>query len=145
MKLQTKFEETVKINESDILHFKQGLPGFEDEKKFVLIPINGTPFSIMQSVQTTDLAFVTTDPFMFFKDYDFELHHSIQDQLEIKEPEDVAVQVILTISDPFENSTANLQAPVIINRKKYVGKQVVLNHLNYQTRHVLTKSLDKEG
>jgi flagellar assembly factor FliW len=140
MRLNTKFEETVEIKESDILNFKQGLPGFEEEKQFVLIPMEGTPFSILQSVATTELAFVIADPFVFFKDYDFELSASVQDQLQIEKANDVFVQVILTVSEPFEESTANLQAPIVINQQNNTGKQVVLTNGNYQSRHLLNKS-----
>jgi flagellar assembly factor FliW len=140
MEIQTKFEETVEINESDILHFAQGLPAFEDEKQFVLIPIEGTPFSILQSVATTELAFITADPFVFFKEYDFELLASVQEQLHVKESSDVFVQVILTVYEPFDKSTANLQAPIIINQKNNAGKQVVLTDGKYQTRHLLNES-----
>jgi flagellar assembly factor FliW len=137
MKLQTKFEEIVEVNESDILRFEQGLPGFEEEKQFVLMAIEGTPFSILQSVTTTELAFITADPFVFFKDYDFELSPSDQEQLKVKKPEEVSVQVIVTVADHFEKSTANLKGPVIINYKKNIGKQVVLNEVKYNTRHYI--------
>jgi flagellar assembly factor FliW len=140
MKLQTKFEEIIEIKESDILNFEQGLPGFEEETQFVLIPMDGTPFSILQSVATTELAFVTVDPFVFFKEYDFELSASTQEQLHIEKSKDVFVQVIVTVSEPFEKSTANLQAPIIINQKNNTGKQVVLNDSKYQTRHLLNKT-----
>jgi flagellar assembly factor FliW len=140
MKLQTKFEETVEITESDILNFEQGLPGFEDEKQFVLIPMEGTPFSILQSVATTELAFVTADPFVFFKEYDFELSASVTEQLHINKSSDVLVQIIVTVSEPFDKSTANLQAPIIIHQKNNAGKQVVLTDGKYQTRHLLNES-----
>jgi flagellar assembly factor FliW len=138
MKLLTKFEESIKINESDILRFEQGLLGFEEEKQFVLIPVDGTPFSILQSVTKTELAFITADPFVFFKEYDFEISPSDQEQLKVKKPEEVSVQVIVTVADHFEKSTANLQGPVVINYKKNIGKQVVLNEVKYNTRHLLT-------
>jgi flagellar assembly factor FliW len=140
MKLQTKFEETVEIKESDILNFEQGLPGFEEETQFVLIPMEGTPFSILQSVVTTELAFVTANPFAFFKEYDFELSVSTIEQLNIEKSKDVFVQVIVTVSNPFEKSTVNLQAPIIINQISNAGKQVVLTDGKYQTRHPLNES-----
>lgn len=140
MKLQTKFEEAVEIDASNIINFEQGIPGFEDEKKFVLMPIDGTPFFILQSVTSTALAFVTTNPFVFFKDYDFELSTSVQEQLQIRKSNDVFIQVILTVADLFEKSTANLQAPIIINKEKNIGKQVLLTDSKYQTRHILKES-----
>ncbi|KZE64240.1 flagellar assembly protein FliW [Fictibacillus phosphorivorans] len=140
MILHTKFEETIEITDEDILHFEQGLPGFKDEKQFVLLPMEGTPFSTLQSVFTKELAFFTINPFLFFKDYDFELVESVQKQLKIKEESDVLVQVILTIQEPLEKSTGNLQAPIVINVKENLAKQVVLTDNKYRTRHELLES-----
>ncbi|MQR94830.1 flagellar assembly protein FliW [Fictibacillus phosphorivorans] len=147
MILHTKFEETIEISDKDILHFEQGLPGFEDEKQFVLLPMEGTPFSTLQSVSTKELAFFTTNPFLFFTDYDFELVESVQKQLKIKEESDVLVQVILTIQEPLEKSTGNLQAPVVLNVKENLAKQVILTDNKYRTRHELleTSIVGQEG
>jgi flagellar assembly factor FliW len=146
MKLQTKFQEVIEIRESDILSFEQGLPGFEDEKQFVLLPIEGTELSLLQSIRTKDLAFITTDPFQFFKTYDFELSKADIEYLILKEEKDVFVQVILTVADPYEQSTANLQAPIVINTKNNRCKQVILTDSNYKTKHLLTESfVGQEG
>jgi flagellar assembly factor FliW len=139
MKLQTKFEEILEINESDILHFEHGLPGFEEEKQFILLPIEDTELSMLQSIQTKNVAFITTDPFLFFKDYDFEINSIEQELLDIKEENDVYVQVIITCMEPYENSTANLQAPVIINTINNKCKQIVLTDNRYRTKHRLTE------
>jgi flagellar assembly factor FliW len=50
------------------------------------------------------------------------------------------VQVILTIQEPLDKSTANLQAPVVINVKENLAKQVVLTDKRYKTRHELSDS-----
>lgn len=141
MILHTKFEEIIEIQQKDVLYFDQGIPGFEEEKEFVLLPMEGTPFSTLQSISTKDLAFFTTNPFLFFQDYDFELAKSYQDQLRIKNESDVLVQVILTINEPLEESTANLQAPIVINAKENLAKQIILIDTNYRTRHALKESI----
>jgi flagellar assembly factor FliW len=148
MNIQTKYQGQIEIIEQDVIKFENGIPGFLEEKKFVVLPFaDGTPFHILQSVQTSSLAFVVTDPFIFFREYDFNLSESGAEQLEIQEEQDVSVFVILTIQDPFEKSTANLQAPVIINSNKQRGKQIVLNNTDYKTKHLLigkTSSSSKE-
>ncbi|MDM5315080.1 flagellar assembly protein FliW [Fictibacillus sp. b24] len=144
MKLETKFQEVIEIQESDILSFEQGLPGFEHEKQFVLLPIVGTELSLLQSIGTRDLAFITTDPFQFFKTYDFELSKADIESLKLENEKDVFVQVIITVQDPYEKSTANLQAPVVINSKNNLCKQVILTDNHYRTRHKLTESLVRQ-
>ncbi|MCF6410150.1 flagellar assembly protein FliW [Pseudalkalibacillus salsuginis] len=139
MKINTKYFGEVEIEEKDIVAFDQGIPGFIDEKQFVILPFGDedTALSILQAVKNSNLAFVITNPFLFFKDYEFNLPDNVTEQLEIKEEKEVAVFVILTVQDPFEKTTANLKAPIVLNIKNSSGKQIVLNDDQYQTRHTL--------
>ena len=91
----------------------------------------------MQSVRTPQLAFVITNPFTFYKDYDFTIEDKIVKQLDIESATDVKVFNILTLQEPFEESTVNLQAPIIINTKNNQAKQVILNNESYKTKHPL--------
>jgi flagellar assembly factor FliW len=137
MKIRTKYHGEVEINEKDIFHFEYGIPGFLDEKQFVLLPLEDTPFVILQSVKTPALGFAMIDPFGYFPDYDIELDEQTVTQLELSSEKEVAVYVILTVADPFDNTTANLQAPIVLNYEKKLGKQVILTNTNYKTKHRL--------
>lgn len=138
MNIQTKYHGEVEIAEDSILTFVKGIPGFPDEKKFTLLPLpEQTAISVMQSIETTALAFVVADPYSFFSPYDFSLDENTVDLLDISGAEDVSALVILTVHDPFETSTANLQAPIIINVKTNNAKQVILAEENYKTKHPL--------
>jgi flagellar assembly factor FliW len=137
MKLLTKYHGEIEINEKDIFHFEYGIPGFLDEKQFVLLPLEDTPFVILQSVKTPALGFAMIEPFIYFIDYDFELDEHSVEQLQLSSGKEVAVYVILTVADPFENTTANLQAPIVLNYEKKLGKQVILTNTPYKTKHRL--------
>jgi len=138
MKIQTKYHGEVEIVEDTILTFAKGIPGFPDETKFTLLPLPDlTNMSVMQSVTTPGLAFVVADPYSIFSPYEFALDDNTVEELEISGPEDVSALVILTVQDPFEKSTANLQAPIVMNMKKNKGKQVILNNENYKTKQPL--------
>ncbi|MCP1160499.1 flagellar assembly protein FliW [Bacillus infantis] len=142
MNLQTKFHGEVEINEEQIIHFNTGIPGFIDEKEFCILPIEETPLFVLQSVKSAETAFILTEPFSFFMDYEFNLPEEVTEALSISSDKDVAVFVILTVQEPFEKTTANLQAPVIINQREKQGKQVILNGTSYTTKHLL---IAKEG
>ncbi|ADI28071.1 flagellar assembly protein FliW [Geobacillus sp. C56-T3] len=137
MNIDTKYHGTVAVNEQDIIHFPHGLPGFADEERFVLLPLADTPFVILQSVDTSALGFVLIEPFSYFPAYEIELDEATLEQLGIESERDVALYVILTVADPFDNTTANLQAPVVINARKRIGKQVILTNTPYKTKHRL--------
>lgn len=138
MKIETKYHGVMEISEVDVVTFPTGIPGFNEEKQFAVIPFSEDGvFQILQSVGTPDLGFVITNPFAFFPDYDFKLEDQTVEALEINVPEDVDVFTVLTVQEPFTRTTANLQAPVVINRKKMLGKQVILTGSPYLTKHKL--------
>lgn len=138
MIIKTKYHGETQIQEEQIIIFANGLPGFSDEKKFVILPLSeDSPFVVLQSAETAELAFIVASPFVFFKDYGFDLDETTVEFLEIEAAEDVEVMAILTIEEPFEKSTANLMAPIVVNRKKMLGKQVILHDSPYQTKHLI--------
>ncbi|ARW33392.1 Flagellar assembly factor FliW [Bacillus subtilis subsp. subtilis] len=89
----------------------------------------------LQSVTSENLAFIVVSPFIFFKNYEFDLDESTAELLDIDNIQDVEVMTILTMAEPFEKSTANLLAPIIVNRKNMMAKQVVLHDSSYTTKH----------
>ena len=137
MKVETKYHGQCEIDKEDIFRFDQGIPGFLEEKEFVLLPLEETPIVILQSVKTPELGFAMVNPFLYFPDYDFELDELSVEQLQLSSEKEVAVYVILTVADSFEHTTANLQAPVVLNSEKKLGKQVILTSTPYRTKHKL--------
>ncbi|MFT4414407.1 flagellar assembly protein FliW [Fredinandcohnia humi] len=143
MKILTKYHGEISIEDSEVITFENGIPGFLGEKKFVILPFGeDSIFSIMQSLYNEHLAFVITNPFLFFKEYDFTLDDQNVEQLQLQSDKDITVFVILTVMDPFEKTTANLQAPIVLNNKKSIGKQVILTNTSYKTKHTI---FDKES
>ncbi|WHY33790.1 flagellar assembly protein FliW [Cytobacillus firmus] len=135
MKIQTKFHGEQEINKDDIIQFPSGIPGFLEEKEFYILPFEGTDLFVLQSVKTTEVAFIVTDPFVLFPQYEFDLPEEALEKLEIQSNKDVATFAILTVREPFQETTANLQAPLVINQTKKLGKQIILNQTTYQTKH----------
>ncbi|WP_018922000.1 flagellar assembly protein FliW [Salsuginibacillus kocurii] len=138
MQIETKYAGTVEVKEEQILTFENGLPAFEDEKEYVLLPFKeGTPLFTLQSVHTPGLAFVLVNPFEFFSDYQVEIPEATLETLAIEKEEDVAIFTIMTVEEPFTDSTVNLQGPVIINLEARLGKQIALNDNRYGRKHTI--------
>jgi flagellar assembly factor FliW len=136
MKIETKYHGPIEIKSEEVYQFEQGIPGFQDEKEFVLLPLPENEwFYILQSVKTPALGFVVTDPFLFFKEYEFTLDGSAKEVLGEPNGKDIKVLSILTIKEPLQESTANLQAPIVINLANNKAKQLILNDAAYQTKH----------
>ncbi|MFE7817098.1 flagellar assembly protein FliW [Priestia megaterium] len=138
MKISTSYHGDIEIDNQQTLTFNQGIPGFLEETEFVILPLpEAEAFQVLQSTQTKELAFIITDPFQFFLDYDFQLEPQEIEKLQLQQAEDAAVYVLLTMSDSVEKITANLQAPVIINTKQQLAKQVILMNTAYEAKHRL--------
>jgi flagellar assembly factor FliW len=133
----------VEVNEDNLITFAEGIPGFPQAKKFVLIPhAEDSPFTWLQSADIPDLAFVVTDPWLFFEDYKPVVSEVDLESLNIKDsPQDsLVVFSILTLPGDPHKMTANLQAPIIINSSNNMAKQVILVSENYTTKHLLLAS-----
>jgi flagellar assembly factor FliW len=146
MNIKTKYHGDIEVNEDGVLSFEQGIPGFVEEKKFVLLSLPENDwFHILQSVSTPQLGFVVTDPFLFTKEFDFELDQGSVETLGFTNEKDVKVLTILTMKETLLESTANLQAPIVINLANNKAKQVILNDSNYQTKHLLFAQPEQAG
>ena len=127
MNIETKFLGQVEIKEDEILTFEFGLPGFPELQKFVLLSLDADlPLAVLQSTDEAQVGFVVAYPFVFKKDYAFEISDEDKNDLQIDKEEDVVAYSIVTLKESFPESTLNLLAPVIINSTKKLGKQIVL-------------------
>ncbi|GEM01717.1 flagellar assembly factor FliW [Halolactibacillus halophilus] len=144
MKIKTKYFDEVEINEEDIITFQNGLPGFLEEKQFVLMNLEETVFQVLQSVTTKALAFIVVNPFGFKSDYSFELDDQVVEQLKIESSDDVSILSIVTLRDTLAASTANLKAPLVINVKEKEGKQYIIQKTDDSTKEYIFKTVNQK-
>ncbi|MED4129034.1 flagellar assembly protein FliW [Shouchella miscanthi] len=142
MQLETNYLGTIEVEDGNKLHFSLGIPGFPEEKEFVLLPFPESDFYLLQSIAQKHVAFVCLNPFSIWKNYHIDLDANTIQLLEVAQPTDVALFVIITIQQPFSQSTANLNAPIIINTRNNKGKQLVQEGQTYSSKALLST---KEG
>ncbi|TCI41587.1 flagellar assembly protein FliW [Exiguobacterium sp. SH3S2] len=137
MFIETDYFGKIEVKEEETISFVSEVPGFPDSKTFVLIPYgDDLPFWSLQSIEDAACAFVVTNPFWHKADYAFELTDGTKEQLAIGEAEHVSVYAIVTLREPFDASTLNLKAPIVIETKERRGKQVILDDA-YSARYPL--------
>ena len=143
--IKTKFHDRVEVDLSKAWHFPKGLPGFEEEVEFVILPIgDNQEFQVLQSTKEAGVAFIVANPYKIVEGYDFKIDDPTVDLLEVESPEELMVLGIVFIKEPFEESTINLQAPLIFQTKNRKAKQMVLNDKRYLIKHpVDEKKLDE--
>lgn len=113
--------------------------GFPDIKRYIMLDhLTGpdVPFRWLQAVDCPDLAFVITDPLLFYTSYSPRIDDQDLKELNITSQEDRGIVVIVTIPDGApENMTVNLQGPIVVNLKTKEAKQVVLSDDGYPVRY----------
>lgn len=128
----------VEVPEESVVSFPEGLLGFRDERRFCLISVRaGSRFSLLQSADRPDLAFVVTDPVELDKDYPIEGARQHALRVGVEEQEPLAVAVIVTVGVAGSKPTANMLAPLVIGTDSRVGVQVVMHDTDYLVRHEL--------
>ena len=94
------------------------------------------PFSWLQSVDEPDLAFVVVDGFEFGEAY--KVDAPIGDrEIDLKEDDEFAILVIVTVRPSAADTTANLKAPLFVNLRNRKGIQVIFDNPNFSTRFPL--------
>jgi flagellar assembly factor FliW len=125
------------------IHLPGGLIGLGDLKHFELIAEEESlPFLRLRSLDEA-LEFVVIEPRGIFPDYVIEISDEDADELGIASAADNPLVLnILTIkSMQPQKVTANLVAPLVVNRVLGVGRQVVLeNSSRYSTTYPLIDS-----
>ncbi len=138
-KIMTSRFGEIEAAEDAVIHFAAGIPAFEEEREFLIIPYEeGSPYVFLQSVKTPELAFLMTMPLIFFPEYEFTIDDDVEKELGLTSPEEVLIYTILTLSgNEIRDLTANLIAPIVINAKTRQAKQIVLDRSPYTTKHRL--------
>ncbi|KXS41262.1 MAG: hypothetical protein AWU54_1691 [Candidatus Frackibacter sp. T328-2] len=137
MELKTTRFGKIEIDSDEVISFKQGLYGFKDNKEFILLMDDETPFFWLQAIDNRDLAFVVTEPWNYCEDYEFDLDNEVKKELKIEKKQDVLVVNIVVVPDNLQDMTMNLKAPVIINKNEQIAKQVILDDDDYSVKYKL--------
>ena len=139
----TRFGE-IDIADEKIIAFRDGLPGFEELKRFALISTEETdPFHWFQAMDDPDVALAVINPFQLFPDYSPMIDDSVFDDLGVASDEDILLLTVAVIPQEFRNMTTNLTAPILINTIKNCGRQVILEVGDYEVRRPIYEPIQE--
>ncbi|MCO5142362.1 MAG: flagellar assembly protein FliW [Oligoflexia bacterium] len=144
MKINTSRFGLLEVEDADIIHFRDGLLAFEDLQKFFIVdPSDETLILWLQSADRPEVAFPILEPKLFKDDYKVRLSGNELRLLEMDSTSNMnsLVYCILTIPSDVTEITANLKAPIVINGKMNLGKQVVLQENEYGVKYAMYKDL----
>lgn len=138
MDIETTRFGRLSVDDQRVITFPKGLLGFPEYARYALIQTGEENYFFwLQSVDDPNLAFVVTDPTIFFKDYGFSLKDETRQELGLSEP--ACLQVFVICNKVGDWLTGNLQGPLVVNAQNRTAQQIVLNEKKWTTRQPLLR------
>lgn len=140
MILNTKHFGQLEVQDDRILTFEEGIPGFPDYKKYMLIfdeEDEDSPFCWLQSVNEGNVAFALLNPLKVYDNYAPKVEEEMIKTLGEPNINDLVLYCIVVIPEDYKKMTVNLKAPIIINTKTKKGMQIVAENEEYKVKHCI--------
>lgn len=130
------------VGDDEKISLAQGLLGFPEFKEFCLVdPGDDTLILWLQSLENPEVAFPLIEPKIFKPDYTAKLSAAELRELKLENINQSAVFTVLTIPEDVTQMTANMKAPLVINLKMHLARQVVLQENEYSIKHPMFREL----
>ena len=128
--------ESLEVPRQRVLTFPRGLVGMEHLHAFALLEDERiAPCRWLQSLEDPALAFVVVDPHLVDPEYEAHVPEDEAGELKLQAAGDATLWVLVTVHTDPAQSTVNLLAPVVVNRRRRLGMQVILHESAYSLRH----------
>ncbi len=115
------------------------MPGFPAHREFVLVRLNED--GLLYALTSTDdpeLRFLVAPPEPFFPDYAPEIENEVFATLNTKDPDRLLLLTVITAG--VNETTANLLAPIVLDRDSMRAMQVVLSGSGLPVRAIMNRA-----
>ncbi len=127
---------TLEVDESTVIELPVGLPGFPTARRVVILDADDVgAYCRLQIVGMPSVSFLAVAPVFFFADYVPEIPDDEAIALDIRGDDDAQLLCLVTIDG--DDITANLMAPIVLNVRTRVARQVVLHDQQWGLREPL--------
>ncbi len=126
---------TCSYRDDEVLNFPSGLPGFEFLRRFLALNLAGQErFIWLQSLDDPTIALPMTNPYDIFPDYEPKFPMSALESLGIARADDFVVMCVCIVTKDAAEMSCNLLAPIVINLRGRIGRQVTLEGSSYSVK-----------
>lgn len=117
----------VNFDKEDVITFPEGLLGFANFREFIFVDDPSDEIFIwLQSCESENIAFPVLEPEFFSEEYNVTLNDKELNVVGLSDISEARLFNIVTIPEDPRKMTANMKAPLVINVKKKLAKQCVL-------------------
>ncbi len=144
MFIETERFGSFEMEDRKSIEFSSGLPGFEDLHKFIIIKINETqPVYWLQSTENKYIALPVIIPFEIIDEYAVQIRDDELEELQIANQDELLVMNVVVIPADITKMTVNLAAPIVINAKLGLAKQLIIDAKELPIRFPIYDALVK--
>ena len=140
MQFVTELPSTHTAPDTFRIDVPHGLIGLSHLRNFDVTPAKDAwPFVTLHALGEDELNFLAMEPQNIIPDYNLELNDYDAEILGLTDSRDALIYNIVTVHPTAKNYvTANLVAPLVINRRTLVAKQVILTNSEFfSPKHAL--------
>ena len=137
-------ELPAEYREDDMIFFEDGLIGFENFKRYVMIESEAfSPFYLLQCVDKKEVSVLVLDPGLVVKNYNQSVPDADWSSIGVAEDSPKLSFVVSILRSTEENCSANFRAPILINFNEMTGRQVTLNKTRFSVTQPLVSHMQK--
>ena len=143
--VKTRDFDEIEIPENEIINFPEGIIGFEEYSRYVLLaPLGENKFPMwLQCVDDENVCFIIFDPLECCPDYSVSLSADEKKILSSNSGEfKPDYLVIAVVPEDYEDTTVNLRSPIVVNSLNNIAVQIVAPE-NYPLKFSLFKKKEE--
>jgi flagellar assembly factor FliW len=134
--IETRFG-TFPVDEGSVIEFAEGLPGFEQTRRFVLLSSPElAPLHLLHHVEGPAASFLAVDPRLVLPSYRTVLSAGDRARLGVTDDSSLLWLALVTM-DTGQGPSVNLRAPIVVNPARMLGFQVLPHNGLYPLRQPL--------
>ncbi len=144
MFIETERFGNFELKDSKVIDFPLGIPGFEELHKFIILEIGETkPLYWLHSTENKYISLPVLIPFNFVEDYFIQIRDNEMEELNIENKNDLLIVNVVVIPEDVTKMTVNLAAPIIINVRSGIGKQIIIDASDLPIRYPIYEAVMK--
>lgn len=139
MRIKTKIFGEVEIDEEKIICFEQGIIGFPDLTRFVLMHDSeredGCGVRWLQSLEEPAFAMPVMDPLLVMPDYNPQVEEDLLRSVGGLKQDSMLILVTLTVPSQIRQMSVNLRAPIVIQTETKKACQIIAEDDRYLVKY----------
>ncbi|MFC1809773.1 flagellar assembly protein FliW, partial [Candidatus Omnitrophota bacterium] len=122
MKIKTSRFGEIEVDQEKVIHFPEGIIGFQDIKNYLLIGKKERMVMWLQAIDNPEIAFIVVNPFLFEPSYNPKLSRQDLEFLKVTDVAGINILSIVVVPKNPQEMTANLLGPLVINTQEKMGR-----------------------